>query len=265
MRTRFMIPIATLLAVIFAVAPPAHADGPSNDYIENAEAISIGSYGGSTVGATRSPTDPDCGDGATVWYAFTAPRDGVIKVDLSTYQPRDLFTALQNTGQCQLADNGYYGLRFDVTAGTTYWLMVSEYGSNQGSFILSVSYALSVTVATAGTVTSAGLATIHGDVLSQCYGEYPLYLTIYLIQGVFNSVSKASADVVLPCQPASDWSVTLSSTTKRKFTRGQSTVTVSASTCLQRGCVGTTVSKNVFLNLLKSTEVAGYSNPALPA
>src|SRR4051794_24340747 len=88
-RSAVITGLLVLAASLFA-AGPAHAAAPSNDDFGAATVITSVPYSGtsSTVEATRAADDPSCGDGGSIWYAFTPTVDAWILVDTaSDFEP----------------------------------------------------------------------------------------------------------------------------------------------------------------------------------
>ena len=117
---------------------------PSNDDAANATVLSgnSGSLDGSTARATADPTDPGYGYAMpSVWYAWTASRDGQLTVDdcgpNAGYYSE--YLAVTDTSGVTLAGPQYipcyYGaLRVPVTAGQTYRIEVTGYYGNTNPF-----------------------------------------------------------------------------------------------------------------------------------
>src|ERR671936_2954530 len=86
--------VAIAFGLVTALAPVALAQSaPGNDDRAHAQAITPpASVTGTTVGATREPTEPasSCGgDGGSVWYQFTASQDERLVADFQAYGDLD--------------------------------------------------------------------------------------------------------------------------------------------------------------------------------
>lgn len=111
---------------------------PANDDFANAQALSSpsGSVDGSNVGATRETGEPGHPEleTASVWYAWTAPADGVMAFDTdgSGFEA-DLvvYTGDQLDNLTRAAPRGV----FDAVAGTTYRVVITGGGAT-GSIVL---------------------------------------------------------------------------------------------------------------------------------
>src|SRR5919201_4914413 len=91
--------IASLAAlVVFLPAPAALAGPPPNDARSAPATITArADVRGTTVEATREPTDPRAcpeGGGATVWYRYVAPRAGLARLLLDTEGGLDAVVAV---------------------------------------------------------------------------------------------------------------------------------------------------------------------------
>ena len=120
---------------------------PANDLIENATAITSLPFTATqtSIDATVSPTDPPstCASGSyTLWYSYTAPTEGLIKVRTSA-SPNPFVAPTVTVLQGEpgsLTQLGCGGQVLPVTAGTTYYVMLSG--------CCPVSFTLDVTVPT---------------------------------------------------------------------------------------------------------------------
>ncbi|MBQ0893895.1 hypothetical protein KBX37_12440 [Micromonospora sp. U56] len=126
-----------MVALLVAGQTAAYA-APANDDFSAATTVGTTPFTTTidTTGATTDPTDPTgCANRGSVWFSFTPAVDG--RVEAHTYGS-DYYSVLSAwTGEqgflTQVAcndDNGSQrsGIRFAVTAGTTYHLMVGTGG-----------------------------------------------------------------------------------------------------------------------------------------
>ena len=125
-------------------------DAPANDDIADARVLRGRSVSmtGTNIDATREPGEPfhgSPGDGATVWYRWTAPRSGIVDIDtcgsdiaalLSVYTAAGRVPAFHTLDRaasvgwestCWNRDEGEVNggrLQFPTTTGTTYWIAI---------------------------------------------------------------------------------------------------------------------------------------------
>ncbi len=104
----------------------------------------------STIGGTHEATDPalDCGDGIvdqSTWFTVTAISTGTLTINLSTFNAPGLAMEIY-TGSCGAltavpgacgASATNFGITFNVTAGTTYYIMVDGESANETDFNIS--------------------------------------------------------------------------------------------------------------------------------
>ena len=135
--------ISAALVLQFMWLAPAHAAAPGND--NRAQALiltgSSGSVPGSTVGATQEFGEALLLDFYmpinSVWYSWTAPRDGVVSFDTCTAS-YDTVLGIESIG----FDNDGCGFRagsnlvFFAEAGRTYEIFVDGVLAQTGSFAL---------------------------------------------------------------------------------------------------------------------------------
>lgn len=88
LQRAFMIAVLVAVAAAPALAQEPAAGPPSNDSRVHPAALRAGvDVRGTTVGATREASEPpNCprDGGGSVWYAYTAPRDGLARLALTT-------------------------------------------------------------------------------------------------------------------------------------------------------------------------------------
>ena len=132
---------ATLLVAMGAST--ALADSPDNDDFVDATVIPDLPFSDEvdTRDATTAAEDPDCfGKGPTVWYAFTpldetevaantfgSDYDTTLSVYTGTLGALDQLVCNDDAGQSLQSF-----VRFDATAGETYFFMVGAFGSGPG-------------------------------------------------------------------------------------------------------------------------------------
>lgn len=144
-------PLLAATSLAFVATPAANAAVSGNDDFAHAQAIPAagGTVTGSNVDATSEadePSDQDSGHPtATVWYAWTPTRDGVVSIStagsdfdtfVEAYESGDtpgiggLYTDGWNDDAPDATD-GTSLLSFDAKAGQTYYIQVD--GANDGT------------------------------------------------------------------------------------------------------------------------------------
>ncbi len=120
---------------------------PPNDDFENAAALSRAAWSwyGSTTAATKQLGEPNhagFAGGHSVWFRWTAPRDGRARVNVSTDANWDsllgVYTGASVGALTQVAanDDAPYGsqVSFTAIAGTRYWIAVDGKSGATGTF-----------------------------------------------------------------------------------------------------------------------------------
>ncbi len=138
-------------------APPVGKfSTPVNDPFAMAEGVTgaTGSVTGTTVGATHETGEPShgVGSGASVWYRWTAPESGTLRVNTRGSSFDTLLGAYTGTsvdGLTHLATNDdatdsdlWSSISIGVTAGTTYSIAVDGYGGLTGTTVLAWSLSI---------------------------------------------------------------------------------------------------------------------------
>jgi hypothetical protein len=139
--------LAACAAATLALCAPAHAAAPANDNRAAAITLSAGAdVTGTTVESTREanepPNCPEKGSGS-VWYRYTAPRDGSARVLLETKDKLDASIAVYevdnstiNRIECADTRRGSAFVAANLDKGP-YLIRVTERpGSGSGSFRL---------------------------------------------------------------------------------------------------------------------------------
>jgi putative Ig domain-containing protein len=212
---------ATVFTVITAVPPP-----PANDELEGATHVSGVPFTltEDTVGATVAPDDPFCsGRSATVWFAFTAPASMRYEADtfgsgydttLSVYTGSRGF--LWQLGCNDNADGTLQSrVRFNATAGQTYYIMASAYGFSGAGGPLSFHLnegppplSIAPSVFRYGRVSlTTGLAEVSGSVTC----SQPTYVSLYgqLRQEHAGRVLSGYFGTFVPCNGTTSWTATV--------------------------------------------------------
>ena len=140
--------------LVTAVAPPP----PGNDNFANASTISggSGSANGTTVGATKEPGEPSHagnGGGASVWFRWVAPTDGVVTVNtfgssfdtiLGVYTGTNVSNLTVVTSDDDTPTNVQSSVMFAAAAGTEYRLAIDGYNGAWGPYTLSWRYPIAI-------------------------------------------------------------------------------------------------------------------------
>lgn len=134
-----------------AADPLPKVNSVTNDAFANAQAITgaSGTAAGTTVGASRESGEPahgGAGASASIWYRWTAPSSGTVRVTTQGSTFDTLLGAYTGSAVGALTpldandDNPGGGLwssiGFTATAGTTYYLAVDGYGGWKGATVL---------------------------------------------------------------------------------------------------------------------------------
>lgn len=165
---------ATLVAAtalcLLGLASPALAAAPANDDRANATPLAAGTtQHGTTVGATREASDPgNCPNdgGATVWYSYSAPRDGEVRVALKAGGKLDAALAVYRVDNstiervaCEETKRGSLLLAKDLDEGDFLIRVTEKKGSMSGAFDLRFSGVLTEPTAPGALLSSSGRAT----------------------------------------------------------------------------------------------------------
>jgi hypothetical protein len=136
-RRAALVVAATLVGLVMPAA--AQAAPPANDLFAAAQVLTgeAATATGTNVEATKETGEPNhwSPSGNSVWYAWTAPRDGVVTVDTlgSSFDTTlAVYTGATVDGLTQLAANDQHAgnqslVKVRVTAGTTYRIAVDGY------------------------------------------------------------------------------------------------------------------------------------------
>jgi hypothetical protein len=216
----------TVPALMLLAASPAIAQPPANDDFDSATVVPGLPFTDqlNTTEATTATDDPECdGQGPTVWYSFTPAAD--VRVEANTFGSDYDTTLSAYTGArgalTQIACNDDAAgslqsrVRFDATAGQTFFFMVGSFGSGPGgNLTFSVDVAppaleLGLTIDPTGSVVpSKGVATISGTVTCSqpasvgVEGRMEQRVGRLLIHGFFFAFVECTS-------PATAWSATV--------------------------------------------------------
>ena len=216
---------ATMTTQINVIPPP-----PTND--DFARPILIPSnparYTQDATTATTSPDDPWCnGNAQSVWYAFTPPTN--MRLEANTFgsgydTSLSVYTgargALNQIACNDDANNSLQSrIRFDATAGTTYYMMASSrfFPVPTANLVFNLlpgppPFSFNPSVAQFGSVTaSTGVVTLSGSL--QC--SQPAYVTVsgQVKQKRGNATITGYWSAFVPCDGVTAWSATVQSQT----------------------------------------------------
>jgi len=206
------------------VVPPA----PYNDDIANASPLNTVPASASQVvtTATTAADDPYCfGNAQSVWYAFTAPS--TMRVEINTLgSGYDTAIGVYTGKRGALTQVGCNGdtndgvqsrVRFNATAGTTYYVMVSSqyFPSTAANLVLNVvaappAFSFNPAINQFGTVVpSTGAVTVSGSV--QCTSPSFVSISGSIRQGDKTPVN-GYWNAWVPCNGITPWTAVVTST-----------------------------------------------------
>jgi hypothetical protein len=224
---------------------------PANDEIGGATPLTLNTTITQNMAlATRSPTDPTtCGDffNNTVWFSYTATQTQPLNLDKRGSTTRGFLALLTDLGSgptvIACANDSEVirpGLRFDATAGRTYYVMAAAYSSFEAGILnLTVRPAVVATVGIDQTVgvNGQGVATVTGT-LACNPGVGGASLHVVLRQRVNRTLvtegSRDLSNLLCPTTPAG-WSATIVGS-NGPFFPGNGEVFVTGSVCDPVGC-----------------------------
>ena len=241
---------ASILLVAIGSAPVAAA-APSNDLPSAAAAVGALPYtfAQDTTEATVTTDDVGCGAGgvdlATVWYAITPAQDATLEIDT---QPSDYLVGINvfagSADAAHLVDCASDLLRFDATAGVTYYLMfadINDDGVNGGLLDGEVRVAappinVSITIDTIGTAhPKTGEARITGTMTCDRPAEYAeVTVDLRQVVGRFYTLGMGGASV--DCSPTPTPFETIVGGENGMFRGGRASAKVTAFACEGGSC-----------------------------
>jgi uncharacterized delta-60 repeat protein/uncharacterized repeat protein (TIGR01451 family) len=160
-----MLPLG--ISAWIGLAASALAAPPPNDNFASAEVIPVGyndwgAVNGTNLNATVQPGEPAISGSPalnSVWYSWTAPKDGVIYLDAFNSAPLTARLAVYNgtvlsnlsvvaassftsgnAGPTGTGSTIVGGVRFRASAGTTYYIAVDTQAGIPGPFVLNWTY-----------------------------------------------------------------------------------------------------------------------------
>ncbi len=238
---------------------------PANDEISGATPLTLNTpVTQDTTLATSAPTDPtDCTFGPThntVWFSFTPTVSQPLNLDRSGSNYDGILSVLTDLGSGPvLIACGFRfqaGVRFDATAGRTYFFMDSGSFEGGGQLQLTLSPGIVMTVVAdqTGTVSRQGTAVVSGTLA--CNPAAPPQggagsptLDIVLRQKISKTlVIEGHKDLSIPCPTTpTAWSATIIGD-NGPFRKGQAEVFVTGFACDQVACDSPEVRQSIRLN-----------------
>jgi hypothetical protein len=228
------------LVLVLLNTAPAFAQ-PANDELSGATPLTLNTtVTQDTSDATSSPTDPTYCTGFTqsntVWFSFTATESQRLELDASGSNYGVNLTALTDLGSglAVIACGGSYRpMRFDATAGKTYFFMAGGYYSaGLLQLTLRPGPVMTVTIDPTGTVDRQGVADVSGT-LSCNRGIALTRLDVTLRQRVSKTLVIEGSKTFYPLCPTTPapWSATIIGT-NGPFTKGQAEVFATGYACI---------------------------------
>jgi hypothetical protein len=219
---RFVL-FSLVLTVVTTVPSLPVLAAPANDEFESATPVTALPFEDetNTRDATTAVDDPPppCGSGnpaRSVWYAFTATEDARIQADTrgSNYDTiLSVWTGARGSLQNEACNDDAIGVTsaafFDVSAGQTYYLMVSSYSGPGGSLRLAVGpapedLALQASVEDKAWVNAiSGQATVTGEVT--CTEPADVVVQLVLTQRRDEGVRRGFGSTQLHCEGTERW------------------------------------------------------------
>jgi len=235
---------------------------PPNDEIGGATPLTLNTpVTQDTTLATSSPTDPTtCSFGEahnTVWFSFTPTESRPLNLARSgSYNGRLSVLTDLGGGPVVIACGFGAGVRFDATAGRTYFFMDSGFFEGGGQLQLTLSPGIVMTVAAdpTGTVSRSGTAVVSGTLA--CNPAAPPQggagsptLDIVLRQKISKTLviqGRNFLEIPCPTTPTA-WSVTIIGD-NGPFRKGRAEVFVTGFACDQVACASPELRQTIRLN-----------------
>lgn len=218
--------VVLLASTLFTIGPAVAA--PTNDTWQNATVLSVDhAVAVDTTGATWDDAEAQVGancwlpgpPSGGVWFAYTPPSDGMAYFQTRPENGSATIWALAIAGQPGSGGEWWCGWNGDVSwmamAGTTYYMLVLDIGSNVQGEKIDVLVGDAATVPSAqwrvvsGRVNSLGFVTLTGSV--QCHGTLAVNGSMRLVQRSGRSYVTATwTNFPIPCSSSiSTWTVTM--------------------------------------------------------
>lgn len=236
---------------------------PANDEIGGATPLTLNTtIIQDTTLATSAPTDPtDCTFGPTsntVWFSFTPTVSQPLTLDRSgsNYNGRLSVLTDLGSGPVLIACGFGAGVRFDATAGRTYFFMDSGFNEGGGQLQLTLrpGIVMTVTADQTGTVSRSGTAVVSGTLA--CNPASPPQggagsptLDVVLRQRISKTLvieGRNFLEIPCPTTPTA-WSVTIIGD-NGPFRKGRAEVFVTGFACDPVACASPEVRQSIRLN-----------------
>jgi hypothetical protein len=230
---------AVAASVLPAVA--AQAAAPANDRIGNATRISSLPFRSvtDTSEATRSPSDGECVEGASIWYRFRPSFTGPVRVATIGSDHDTLLAVFRGsrTSRTLRACADDFAdltsvLSVDVRAGRTYWVAVSTFDSTGGPTVLNLyrprAARATTTVASVETGAVSGRAYVDGSIRCRTPSLAAVEVSVSQRVGA-GAVAQGTGFLELDCgarRPTARWAAGIDSATGWAFQPGTASVTV---------------------------------------
>jgi hypothetical protein len=189
---------------------------PPNDDFDNATVVTDLPFSDTedTTLATTAADDPDCfGNSNTVWYSFTAPASAEFEANTfdSDYETTLSVYSGSRGALDQIACSNFR-VRFQATAGTTYFFMVGSAFGDGGTLTFALRQLpprlqLAVTIDPTGSVSRSGVALIHGTL--SCSREASIDLFGSLRERVGKRTTLGYFRQTIDCNGVTPWSATV--------------------------------------------------------
>jgi hypothetical protein len=247
---------AAAIAVLAVGVTPAFAAPPANDRFPNATIVPGVPFTNivNTRDATLAADDPNCGDEShTVWYRFTPAQSARYQFAAATdgFNPSvAVFSGPRGALQfvaCAATGDSTTITRADLTAGTTYRIMVGTYGGRSepsltgGRLTFRVTKPVlptaTVTFGRATVDTVSGIVRLRGTVTCNATATAAgVFGTLRQVRGGFVARGFGGTDVACGTSPT-PWTIVLESETIRAFVPGSAAFDFSVFACDTFECV----------------------------
>jgi hypothetical protein len=221
---------------------------PANDELSGATPLTLNTtITQDTTLATSAPTDPtQCISPPrnTVWFSFTPTVSQPLSLDRSgsSYDGRTSVLTDLGSGPVVIACGFGAGVRFDATAGRTYFFMDAGFSDGgQLQLTLSPGIVMTVTVEQTGTVSRQGTATVSGTLACNPGVGVPPFGNPSLVVRLRQRISKTLViegrqELVSPCPTTPiGWSATIIGD-NGPFRKGRAEMIATGFACDAVGC-----------------------------
>jgi hypothetical protein len=220
---------------------------PANDELSGATPLTLNTtVTQDTTLATSAPTDPSaCGPVSnTVWFSFTPTQSQPLNLDWSASSYSGRVSVLEDLGSGPVVIAcGFDTVRFDASAGRTYFFMVGGFGDGgQLRLTLSPGIVMTLIVDQTGAVNRQGTAEVTGTLFCNPAAGVPTEeaptVQVVLRQRVSKTlvIEGSNTSLRIPCPTTpTRWSATIIGD-NGPFQKGQAEVFATGSACDAAGC-----------------------------